>query len=153
MSSPARPPGQAGYIPRADLPRPTTPPPRPPDRPARAALAAAMTEAEWQAFVIDLARAHGWRVAHFRTSLDRSGRWSTAVAADGAGFPDLLMVRERLIVAELKTERGRIRPEQAVWLAALADAGVRAYLWRPSDEAEVWRVLAGREPPGARRPS
>src|SRR5215813_9770420 len=34
--------------------------------------------------------------------------WRTAVSGDGAGFPDLLLVRaERLVVAELKVGRGQ----------------------------------------------
>jgi hypothetical protein len=50
-----------------------------------------------------------------------------------AGFPDLVLVRdERVIYAELKTERGRVTPEQRRWLDTLAGAGVEVYLWRPA---------------------
>lgn len=119
--------------------------------PPRMRLAAGMTEAEWQALVVDIARAHGWLVAHFRPSLERSGRWSTAVAADGAGFPDLCLARERVVFVELKGQRGRLRPEQERWREVLLRAGAEAYVWRPSDEPTVWRVLAGRDPPGAER--
>lgn len=105
-----------------------------------------MPEYAWQALVIDIAHLGGWVAAHFRPALTRSGGWATPVAADGAGFPDLVLVRERLITVECKTERGRLSPAQAMWQAVLLRAGVEAYLWRPSDEAEVRRVLlAGRD--------
>ena len=51
----------------------------------------------------------GGRVAHFRPPRTVHG-WRTAVAADGAGFPDLVMVRgSRLLAAELKSERESLR--------------------------------------------
>jgi len=49
------------------------------------------------------------------------------------GFPDLVIVGERVIYRELKTERGRVRPEQSVWLDALTAAGQDADIWRPRD--------------------
>jgi hypothetical protein len=102
-----------------------------------------LREAQWQQRVLDLAKLCGWRVAHFRPGRTSTG-WRTAVEADGAGFPDLTMVREgRLLFVELKSERGRVTPEQRVWLAALsAVPGVETYLWRPSDWPAVHRVLA-----------
>jgi hypothetical protein len=79
-----------------------------------------MTEAQLQAAVIELAQMLGYRTYHTHDS-----RRSTA------GFPDLVMVRwEHLIFAELKSETGKISPEQAKWLDDLrlvADA----FLWRP----------------------
>ena len=83
-----------------------------------------MTEAELQAAVVQLAQLLGWRVAHFRPARTERG-WRTPVAADGAGFPDLVMVRkERLLVAELKSVPGKLTDTQHDWLAALAGAGV-----------------------------
>ena len=49
-----------------------------------------MNEAEFQRMVIDMAHLFGWRVAHFR-KVQTHGRWMTAVAADGKGFPDLVL--------------------------------------------------------------
>ena len=54
-------------------------------------------------------------------------------------FPDLVLVhpqRQLLAFAELKSDNGRIRPEQAAWLAELRAvgplpaAGIPAFLWR-----------------------
>lgn len=91
-----------------------------------------MTEAQLQAAVIDVARFLGWRVAHFRPARTASG-WRTPVGADGAGFPDLVLVRDRVVYAELKAERGRLGPAQRVWLDILEAAGAEVYLWGPVD--------------------
>ena len=92
----------------------------------------AMPEAAWQGRVLDLARLCAWRAFH-----DHDSR------RNAAGLPDLLLVRgDRLVAAELKAERGRLRAGQREWLAALDRvAGVETYVWRPSDWATVMAVL------------
>jgi len=101
-----------------------------------------LTEAQHQEAVIDLARACGWLVYH---TLNSRGSES--------GFPDLVLVRgARLVFAELKSERGKVKPDQQVWLDALAvvkgsydetvEDIVEVYLWRPSDWREIEQVLA-----------
>lgn len=104
----------------------------------------ATPEKDWQRDVIRLAQTLGWRVAHFRAVKTPTG-WRTPVQADGAGFPDLCLVRDRVVFAELKNERGKVRPEQAEWLAALEASGVEAYVWRPDDLDNVMAVLLHRE--------
>lgn len=101
-------------------------------------------EASFQATVIDAAHLQGWRVAHFRPAMTSSG-WRTPVAADGKGFPDLVLVRDRVVFAELKGSSGQVRPDQRQWLDALQAAGVEAYCWRPRDWDEIERTLARRE--------
>jgi hypothetical protein len=92
-----------------------------------------MRESDLLAGVVDLAHALGWRVAHFRPARTAYG-WRTPVAADGAGFPDLVLVRQdRLVVAELKARHGRTTAAQDAWLAAFAGAGIAALVWRPAD--------------------
>lgn len=98
-------------------------------------------EAQWQATVIDAAQLLGWRVAHFRAAQTRTGSWVTPVAADGAGFPDLVLVRDRVVFVELKSQLGRLSDSQQEWLDSLAAAGVEAYVWRPSDWDDVQDVL------------
>lgn len=101
-----------------------------------------LTEAQFQRQVIDLARACGWMVAHFRPALTRRGRWSTPVQADGAGFPDLICVKPRRIVAaELKAGRGRVTEAQRRWLGRLALAGAECYIWRPESWDAIVKVL------------
>lgn len=104
-----------------------------------------MTEAQFQRAVIDLARTFGWRVAHFRAAMRQSGRWSTPVAADGAGFPDLVLARPgRVLFRELKTTSGSVKPAQRAWLAALVAGGADAGVWRPDDWPLIERTLRGR---------
>jgi hypothetical protein len=94
-----------------------------------------MTEAQLQAAVIDLAHLLGWKVAHFRPARTARG-WRTPVSADGAGFPDLVLAKpgQPVIFAEVKPERGHLRPDQTDWLRTLDEsAGCKAVLWRPAD--------------------
>ena len=92
-----------------------------------------MTERELQDAVIELAHIRKWRVAHFRPAMNERGQWRTAVAGDGAGFPDLVLVRDRVIFAELKSEIGKLSTYQQVWRDAIETAGGDYQLWRPAD--------------------
>lgn len=100
-----------------------------------------ISEAAFQAQVIHLAKLRGWRVAHFRPAQNSRGEWRTAVAGDGAGFPDLVLTRDRVIFAELKSETGRTSYAQDAWLSALQAAGAETYIWRPRHWADVERIL------------
>jgi hypothetical protein len=105
-----------------------------------------MTEREFTAQVLALARLHGWRSAHFRPARTRHG-WRTAVAGDGQGFPDLILVRRTAIVAaELKVESNKPTPEQIAWLEAFRAAGAQAYIWKPECWSDIERVLETGEP-------
>lgn len=81
--------------------------------------------------IIDTARRLGWRVAHFPTIQDFRGTWRTPVAADGKGFPDLLLVRDRVIVREVKGDGDKLNPAQTLWLTAFRLAGADAGVWAP----------------------
>lgn len=101
-----------------------------------------MSEKDFQRQVIDLAHIFGWLVAHFRASQNKYGRWSTAVQADGAGFPDLVLVKDRVIWVELKAEGGKLSPEQEKWRDALLSAKQEWYCWTPKDlDIEIMEVL------------
>lgn len=94
-----------------------------------------MTERQLQDAVIECARLLGWIVAHFRPAQTGRG-WRTPVQADGAGFPDLVLVRARdgrLVFAELKRAGGSTRPNQQRWLHALGRTAAETYVWRPVD--------------------
>lgn len=96
-----------------------------------------MKEDEFQQMVIDMAHLFGWRVAHFRRARTAKG-WRTPVAADGKGFPDLVLVRHKQVIyAELKTDRGTVSPEQREWLEALPASVV----WRPKYLDQIERTL------------
>lgn len=66
----------------------------------------------------------------------------TAVQGDGAGFPDLVMVRDKVIFAELKSEKGKVSDTQYDWIKSLAKAKQKdVYVWRPSDWDSIVEVL------------
>ena len=101
-----------------------------------------MTERELQDWIVGVARLLGWRIAHFRPAWTEKG-WRTAGSYDAQGWPDLCLVRERIVFAEVKLERGRLSAEQDAWLDALRDAGAEVYIWRTSDwlSGEIEAVL------------
>ena len=112
---------------------------------ARDIMDRATSERDWMNTVIEYARTKSWCVAHFRSVpiQTRSGvHYATPVQADGGGFPDLILVRGgRVIAAELKSEKGKLSPEQQAWLDAFDEALVEDYCWRPSDWPTVQKVL------------
>lgn len=59
-----------------------------------------------------------------------------------AGFPDLVLVRDRVLFRELKDDRRRLEPEQIEWLNRLTRAGADAGVWRPKDRRSVEKELA-----------
>lgn len=83
-----------------------------------------------------LGMAKGMRVlaAHFRPALTKSGRWITPVQGDGTGFLDLVLAGLGGVkFRELKSDTGRLSPEQKVWMVRLDAAGADVGVWRPAD--------------------
>lgn len=91
------------------------------------------TEAPFQASVIELAHHLHLTVAHFRRA--RVGRkWMTPVGADGAGFPDLVIVGPGgILYREMKTDAKYPSPAQRAWGAKLTEAGGDWGVWKPKD--------------------
>ena len=88
-----------------------------------AQVAATMTEAVLLAHVKRLAHDLGWLVYHTRDS-----------RGSDPGFPDLHLIRgTRILYRELKTAKGRIRPEQAIYIERLTAAAADVAVWRPTD--------------------
>ena len=98
-------------------------------------------EEEFKDYVLDRALERGWKRAHFRPAQTEAG-WRTAVQGDGKGFPDLILLRERLVIAELKVKRNKPSEEQIDWIVRLGLAGIETYLWYPKDMPEILTVLA-----------
>jgi hypothetical protein len=100
-----------------------------------------MTEGQFQQRILETAHLYKWRVAHFRPAMNRSGRWSTPIEGD-RGLPDLVLARGgRVLLAELKSDRGRLGPGQREWLDALGGHG---RLWRPENWGDVLAELEKR---------
>jgi hypothetical protein len=88
----------------------------------------------FQKSILDLCALRHLKVAHFRPALTKTGRWITAVSADGKGWPDLSICGPGgLIFRELKSATGVLKPEQRDWLAWLTEAGQDAGVWKPKD--------------------
>jgi hypothetical protein len=61
------------------------------------------------------------------------------------GYPDLTLVRgDRLIFAELKTQRGRLSADQSAWLEDLRATCAEVYVWRPADLSVIASILRRR---------
>ena len=95
-------------------------------------MTAPLAERAFQAQVEQLARTTSWLVYHARDS-----------RRSEPGFPDVALARPpRLILAELKTEAGRLTAAQRRWLEALkAVTTTEAAVWRPSDWPRIEAAL------------
>lgn len=89
------------------------------------------SEAGFMAAVVTAARYLGWRVYHTYDSRRSS-----------SGFPDLVLVKDRVLYREVKTDRGKVTPEQTAWIEALRVAGVDAGVWRPADWDRIEEELS-----------
>jgi hypothetical protein len=93
-----------------------------------------LTEKEWQAQVVSLAKQMSWKIYHPYRS-DRSE----------PGWPDLCLVRDRFLAIELKTEKGKLSDAQKDWIRALLNAQVEVYVCRPRHLEQLAEVLQARE--------
>ena len=97
----------------------------------------AWTEARLLREVRRAARQNGWADYHPAISM-----------GSPAGFPDLVLVRPPvIIIAELKSERGRLSPSQRAWLERFQQCSIpgriEACIWRPGDWPDILRILSG----------
>ncbi len=83
------------------------------------------SEAAFQQQVINLAMYYGWGDFIYHTHDSRRSH---------KGWPDVVLCRPpEILFVELKTGKGRLRPEQADWIQALTACGLEAHVWRPDD--------------------
>lgn len=97
------------------------------------------TEAQWQLRVQSIARINGWKYYHAPDNMpNKYGRIQNIIP----GFPDLVLVKNgRIIFAELKKETGRLSESQKEWIDELKQCNLEVYVWRPSDENLINKVL------------
>jgi len=80
-----------------------------------------ITEKQFEAQVKEVAKLFRWKYYHPFLS-----KWSES------GYPDITLVRgNRLIIVELKSEKGKLTKAQAQWLWALRKTPAEIYIWRP----------------------
>jgi hypothetical protein len=109
-------------------------------------MAGGMTWQQWQGTVEQLLQAMGYHVAHFRPAMNQAGNWRTPVSGDGKGFPDFLAIHKetgRLIVAECKTGKAKLSPEQVTWLDYFLLAGAETYEWHPDEYDSIVELIRG----------
>jgi hypothetical protein len=91
------------------------------------------TEKQFMAQVLKLAGLYRWKCYHTFDSRHSAN-----------GFPDLVLVRDRVIFAELKTAAGRVTPAQQYWIQAIREAGCDCYIWRPENWPDIEHELKPR---------
>jgi hypothetical protein len=96
--------------------------------------------------VVELALLKGWQVMHIgdsRKQITRSGIGMLIGDALAKGWPDLVLCRPpRLMIRELKSDKGRLTPEQRGWLQALAACSIDVEVWQPRDWPQIESALA-----------
>ncbi|WP_372407458.1 VRR-NUC domain-containing protein [Streptomyces luteireticuli] len=94
----------------------------------------AVGEEEWRRQVRQIALTYGWDLMYHTADSRRSD----------AGWPDEVLghvKQRRTLFVEFKSQQGRLRPAQRLWLTHLADSGLEVAVWRPSDLQTVLHVL------------
>jgi hypothetical protein len=111
-------------------------------------LLSKISETAFERKIMKAAKLRGWLVTHFRPAQSQSGNWLTPLSGD-PGFVDLVMCKPPwLIMAELKSERGTVSPEQRTWGLALSKCpGVFYAVWKPRHWALIDSILE-HGPPG-----
>ena len=92
-----------------------------------------MSEKQFQANVVALAKTFNWLVYHTHDS-----------RRSEPGFPDLVLVRERVLFRELKTESGSLTKAQEVWGSKLREAGADYAIWRPRHLSQIAKELSSK---------
>lgn len=102
------------------------------------ALPADIAEEDFQDLVVLLAENNGWLAYHTRDS-----------RGSQKGFFDLVLVRERLVFAELKSATGRQTPEQKLWerrVVAACGSRCHCHLWTPDHWPVIVKILTAPPP-------
>lgn len=106
-----------------------------------------ITEKEYQAQIMELARMMGWTVFHHHDSRRQVRPGVFVGDKDAKGFPDLVLLRPpQMLVIEVKRELGKTTVEQDEWLRRWSDCGVRTIVARPSTWPEVEQALRSTRP-------
>ena len=99
-----------------------------------------MTEADIQRGIVKFLKRHACAV--YSTSQGYRPRGGTRVTA---GLPDLLVIHGpgAWTFVEVKTQTGKMSPDQDVFALNAETAGIPCELWRSVEDAEAWAKRAG----------
>ncbi len=90
-----------------------------------------MSEKDWQAQVLSLAKLLGYLCYHTHDS-----------RRSESGYPDLTLCSPNAVIfAELKSEDGVLSGSQVGWIERLQASGQLVFVWRPSQFSEVQKTL------------
>jgi len=92
-----------------------------------------VTEKDLREWVRDLCKLFGWKFLFTWTSIHSP-----------KGMLDLFLInaeQKRVIFAELKTEKGKLTPEQQETFDDLKACGQEVYVWRPGDIEGIAEIL------------
>lgn len=90
-----------------------------------------MSEADWQKRITDYCD-----LLHLKWHHEVDSRKSKS------GWPDLVIAGPAAVIfAELKTDTGKVSPEQTEWLERLTNAGAFVFVWRPKHWPDVEQML------------
>ena len=92
-----------------------------------------MTEKAFQSDVMRVAKMLGWLCYHTYDS-----------RRSASGFPDLVLVRERVLFRELKVGKNKLSPTQELWRDSIMDAGGDWAEWRETDMDDIVADLSRR---------
>ena len=85
-----------------------------------------MTEKAFQSDVMRVAKMLGWLCYHTYDS-----------RRSASGFPDLVLVRERILYRELKVGKNKLSQSQELWRDSIMDAGGDWAEWRETDMDDI----------------
>jgi len=92
-----------------------------------------MTEKAFQSDVMRVAKMLGWLCYHTYDS-----------RRSASGFPDLVLVRERILYRELKVGKNKLSQSQELWRDSIMDAGGDWAEWRETDMDDIVADLSRR---------
>ena len=99
-----------------------------------------ISEEDFQKAVCAYAGSCGYLVHYQRRSgfIGKDGAWR---GSGPAGFPDVVLAKNNRnpVFVELKTDRGRLRPDQVDWMETLG--AVYHRVWRPRNAREIINEL------------
>ncbi len=112
------------------------------------------SEDDFASWFEDFLHAKGYKYAHFRPArVMRNGKeiYETPVSGDAAGLEDYFVWHEEykpkfdyghcFFWAELKSEKGKLSEKQAAIIESHQKAGLRVFVFRPSDRFLIERLL------------
>ena len=88
-----------------------------------------MTEKAFQSDVMRVAKMLGWLCYHTYDS-----------RRSASGFPDLVLVRERVLFRELKVGKNKLSQSQELWRDSIMDTGGDWAEWRETDMETLWLI-------------